>query len=291
MAFEDLQFPLAQSGNRVFMTFKIGVGRFISWIAPGRTARIAAGDVPPRIGFVDRAVLAYLVNNHQRAGTLDQLAPLHAWLWKGEQAVSFHAQAQARFDSFWLASHVAIVEPLRQLFERPANGEVSYRSLCEVGCGSGLVLEDLARRLPSVETFMGLDLSERQTQINNSRRLDPRIRFASGDATAWIPSHGGVGTVYLTVAGVFEYFSRRALQELFEHIAVHQTPAAVALIEPVPADYDFDIEDASRPYGFENSLGHNYPRLLSNAGFTILFQAIQVVEGQTFLLLVAEVKG
>lgn len=268
---------------------KIGLGRLIGWLAPGRVTRVLVGDVPPRIGFLDRAVVAYLVDKHDRAGTLDQLAPLHAWLWKGDQAVSFHAQAQARFDGFWLAHHVAIVEPLRQLFERSSDGESAYRVLCEVGCGSGMVLEDIARRLPSVEILKGLDLSERQTELNKGRTVDPRICFESGDATVWIPQHGCAGTVYLTVAGVFEYFSRHALQTLFSSIAANQSPAAVALIEPVPADYDFKSEDASRPYGFENSLGHNYPRLLSNAGFTVCFQEMQVVEQQTYLLLVAKI--
>ena len=150
------------------------------------------------------------------------------------------------------------------------------------------VLEDIAQRLPNVQLLVGLDLSERQTQINRSRDVDPRIRFETGDAMAWIPAYGEAGTVYLTVAGVFEYFPRQALQEMFAYMAAHQSPVAVALIEPIPADYDFENEDASRPYGFENSLGHNYLRLLRNLGFTTRFQEIQVVEGQTFLLLVAE---
>lgn len=289
MAFDDLQFPMAQSGGRMARLLRIGVGRFITWVVPRYTARIVAGDMPPRIGFFERSVIAYLLKKHLTAGTLEQLTPLHAWLWKGEQAVSFHAQAQARFDNFWLKHHSAIVEPLRQLFEQSSDTRIEeYHSLCEVGCGSGLVLEDIARRLPNVEKLIGLDLSDQQTQINRTRTVDERITFEAGDATAWIPAHGGAGTVYLTVAGVFEYFSRSALQELFAYIALHQTPTAVALIEPIPADYDFKNEVASRPYGFENSLGHNYPRLLREAGFRILFEKIQTVEGQVFLLLVAD---
>jgi SAM-dependent methyltransferase len=289
MAFDDLQFPTAQTGNRFIRVLKIAIGRLISWVAPAIAARIAAGQMPPRIGFVERAVIACQVHRHMQAGTLDQLAPLHAWLWRGEQAVSFHEQAKARFDGFWLAHHSAIVKPVRQLFEPDSSGVVSaYRRLCEIGCGSGLVLEDIAQRLPNVQLLVGLDLSERQTQINRSRDVDPRIRFETGDAMAWIPAYGEAGTVYLTVAGVFEYFPRQALQEMFAYMAEHQSPVAVALIEPIPADYDFENEDASRPYGFENSLGHNYLRLLRNLGFTTRFQEIQVVEGQTFLLLVAE---
>jgi trans-aconitate methyltransferase len=289
MAFDDLQFPLSQSGSRPTLMLKIEVGRLIGWLAPRRVTRVLAGDIPPRIGFLDRAVVAHLVDKHAREGTLDQLAPLHAWLWKGDQAVSFHAQAKARFDSFWLTHHVAIVEPLRQIFGHSQDGGSTYRVLCEIGCGSGLVLEDIARRLPSVERLVGLDLSERQTELNKSHTLDPRICFESGDATEWIPRRGCAGTVYLTVAGVFEYFPRNALQKLFAGIAANQSPAAVALIEPVPADYDFDNEVASRPYGFENSMGHNYPRLLSDAGFRICFQEKQIVEQQTYLLLVAKI--
>ena len=151
MAFDNVQFPTAQTGNRFILMVKIAIGRFISWVAPDFAARVAAGQMPPRIGFLERSVIAYQVHRHVEAGTLDQLAPLHAWLWSGEQAVSFHEQAKARFDSFWLAHHSAIIEPIRLLFEPdPSSGLSAYRRLCEIGCGSGLVLEDIARRLQNV---------------------------------------------------------------------------------------------------------------------------------------------
>lgn len=90
------------------------------------------------------------------------------------------------------------------------------------------------------------------------------------------------------MAGVFEYFPRATLQSLFGSIAEQQSPAVVALIEPIAADYDLEKERESRPYGSEHSLGHNYPLLLREAGFVIRYQEQLRFEGCTHLLVVAE---
>lgn len=283
-----VQFPAAVPGGRLKRAIRTTLGRLLTLVDPAAAARVAAGDLPARLGRRERLLIASLVARHAKAGTLDQLAPLHAWLWQGEQAVSFHQWAQARFDSWWTPYHAQIVVPLRSLIERDGS---PYHSLCEIGCGSGLILEDLARRLPTLRSITGLDLSASQTRLNRSRRVDPRIRFEHGDACQWIPRQGGAGTVYLTVAGVFEYFSRDSLQSLFALLAQQQAPAVIALIEPIAANHDLDQDPQSHPYGFENSVGHNYRHLLREAGFELHFLRRQHLEGQMFLLLVAECRG
>ncbi len=287
MSFEDIQFPAATGGPGWRNRLKVLLGRAIGTVAPRFAADIAQGKMRDRIGRPERLVIAALVDRHARAGTLGQLAPLHAWLWRGPQALSFHAQAQRRYDEWWLQHHSAIVGPLQHLLEGPADAPGPYVRVCEIGCGSGLILEDLARRLPSVSQFVGLDLSPEQTASNRQRRVDPRITFEAGDAMRWVPAHGAPGTIYLTVAGVFEYFRPADLAALFASMR-RQAPAAVALIEPIPADYDPQAEQGSRPYGFENSLAHNYPALLRDAGFTIGFSRQQNINGHHFLLLVAQ---
>lgn len=285
MAFEDVQFPAMLPENPLKRGIKVTLGHLYAALHPAYTRQVAAGQMPARIGTKERLIIASLVDRHRRAGTLGELAPLHAWLWQGEQAVAFHEQAKARFEHWWLGHHAAIVEPIGQLLEAPGS---PYVRLCEIGCGSGLVLEDLAKRLPSLEALVGLDLSPQQTERNRQRSVDPRIRFEAGDATVWVPAFGQNGTVYLTVAGVFEYFPRAALQTLFGTIANQKPPAVIALIEPIPADYQLDTERESRPYGSEYSLGHNYPLLLREAGFAIRYQEHQRFEGCTHLLVVAE---
>jgi SAM-dependent methyltransferase len=177
---------------------------------------------------------------------------------------------------------------LQKLIDTPQS---LYRTLCEIGCGSGLVLEDLAKRLTQLDAFIGLDLSPDQTQRNRERAVDHRIRFEAGDATVWIPEHASSGTVFLTVAGVLEYLPRHKLSLLFETIGRTLAPSVIAVIEPIPADYDLEKEIDSRPYGPEHSLGHNYPHLLRAAGFDIRFQQVQKLDRSTHLLVVAEYVG
>jgi SAM-dependent methyltransferase len=285
MNIEHVQFPAMLPQTPWRRRMKVLLGRLLSVLDPRAAAAVAAGQLPSRLGLREQLLIAALVDRHQRAGTLGELAPLHAWLWQGEQAVSFHEQAAARFNSWWLRHHCEIVAPIQKLIDAP---DSPYRQLCEIGCGSGLVLRDLARRLPQLDRLTGLDLSALQTERNRMRQADPRIRFVSGDVTAWIPAHATPGTIFLTVAGVLEYLPRAQVQRLFRDIATKQAPAAVALIEPVPRDYDFERESESRPYGAENSLAHNYPLLLRETGFVTHFQQLQNIGDFTFMLLLAE---
>lgn len=284
MGVEGIQWPAAVSASGWKRRAKLAVGKALERLMPARAARIAAGVLPEQMGWVERAMIASLVERHRRNGTLDELAPLHAWLWRGKQAVTFHEQARSDIKAGRWPKLSVIVEPIRNLV---APADSPYRRLCEIGCGNGLVLEELARALPMLESLTGIDLSEDQISINRRREVDARIRFEAADATEWIPKNGQPGTVYMTNAGVFEYFRRSDLQSLFAHLARSQRPTVVALSEPIPADYDLESETESRPYGFENSVGHNYPLLLREAGFKVCFMESQLLDSR-FLLLVAE---
>jgi SAM-dependent methyltransferase len=229
-------------------------------------------------------MIAALARRHERAGTLGQLSALHRWMWAGDEAVKFHQQAQGRFVTWWLASHCAIVEPLRQAIAARA-GQIT--TLCEIGCGSGLVLEDLSRRLPEIDRFIGLDLSPTQTQRNRARFSDARLQFEAGDATSWIPGQAKTGWAFLTNAGVLEYLSETQLASLLAGIAERLRPAVFALLEPIPKDYDLCREIQSRPHSFEKSLGHNYPHWLKANGWTISHQSELQSTGDRFLMVVA----
>ena len=63
----------------------------------------------------------------------------------------------------------------------------------------------------------------------------------------------------------------------------------VALVEPIPADFDFARERESRPYNDERSLGHHYPSILEEAGFEITWKT-EVVDELRWCLLTAVTK-
>ena len=141
------------------------------------------------------------------------------------------------------------------------------------------------RACPQLESLTGLDLSSSKILSNQARDFPSRVVFECANALNWIPAHSQTHTIFLTIDGVFEYFSEAELKTLFSAIA-KRAPAMIALIEPIPVDYDFDQEQASRPYNEERSLGHHYPSLLSAAGFTVTWQT-EVVDDLRWCLITA----
>lgn len=287
MEIHDVQFPLAEAaGPGLKASFKAALGTLLLPLFRARADRLAAGDVSGALGRLDRLLIAGLVQRHERAGTLDRLAGLHDWLWAGEQALRFHEQAQARFQHWWLARHSAIVAPLLDELRDRAG---AYSVLCEIGCGSGLVLDDLSRRLPQLSRYIGIDLSEAQTRRNRERYVDrPQLQFESGDAAAWLQAHAQPGWIYFSNAGVLEYFTERRLRGLLGDAAA-RGPAAFAIVEPLAADHDLERDTASRPYGAERSWSHAYPQLFRDGGWTLCWQQELVFAGQRWLLLLARV--
>ena len=74
--------------------------------------------------------------------------------------------------------------------------------LCEIGCGSGLVLRHLSTVLGELREFVGIDLSEAQCRLNRVRFAATRLRFESADAIEWIRANVLPGRVYFTNGGV-----------------------------------------------------------------------------------------
>jgi len=217
-------------------------------------------------------------------GRLGELSELHRWMWAGEEGVKFHRQAEYRFKKWWLPNHSAIVAPFRDAMRSCG----VCTTLCEIGSGSGLVLQDLSQRLPEIGQLIGLDLSREQTEHNRNRfRGNPRLRFEAGDATSWVARHAKPGWAYFTNAGVLEYFSEEQLSMLLSEIAASMRPAVFALIEPVPKDYDFARELKSRPYNFEKSLGHNYFLWLGTSGWHVTYYDEIELANCRFVMVVA----
>lgn len=289
---QDIQFPLAQSGSRPKQMLRVAAGLLLGLLRPGRRQALLDGRPGrERLALVDRLLIAALVWQHRRRSDLGALSGLHRWLWQGEQAERVHAQAEARFENWWLPRHSAIVAPLQAALADAAASGRPITTLCEIGCGTGRVLADLAERLPPSIRLLGLDLSPGQIAANRERHaaMADRLRFEAADATPWLAAHGAPCWAYLANGGVLEYFSEAMLEALLRGIAEQQSPAVIALVEPLPDDYDLDRETASRPYNAELSLGHNYPLWLRRCGWRLRYRERQDVGGVRWLLVVADV--
>lgn len=252
-------FPLQSRDRRARRVVKAILGTALAGLCPDIVRRLDGGAKP--CTRAEHLVLAGLVARCLASGDMERLMPQHTRYWQSASAVSFHAATEARcLDEFQRVRDSAL-EMLSELI-KPGR----FDSLCEIGCGSGLVLAEVGTALSQLRQLVGLDLSAEQTAINRSRYTDPRYVFAHGDACQWIPDNARSGWVFMTFGGVLEYFSEASLSSLLCAIARH-SPAALLLIEPVVADYDLEREVRSRPYGYELSMTHNYPYLLAQAGF------------------------
>lgn len=288
----DIQFPLAQSGSRPKQMLRIVAGLAFGLLMPGRRRALLEGRPGrKRLALVDRLLIAALVWQHRRRGDLGALSGLHRWLWQGEQAERVHAQAEARFHDWWLPRHSAIVAPLQAALADAAADGRPITTLCEIGCGTGRVLADLAEHLPTSVQLLGLDLSPGQIAANRARHaaMADRLRFETADATTWLATHAAPCWAYLANGGVLEYFSEAMLEALLRGIAERHAPAVIALVEPLPDDYDLERETASRPYNAELSLGHHYPLWLRRCGWRLRHCERQDVGGVRWLLVVADV--
>lgn len=201
--------------------------------------------------------------------------------------VGFSPELSARrVQTGCLEKHSALIPPIAAaLVRRPS----VFSTLCEIGCGAGRLLRDSTERLPQLREYVGLDSSLAQTERNRVRHIDLPIRFEAGDADTWIPEHAVPGWIYLSDAGVLEYFSEQQLLHLFGHIASNKKPALFALAEPIASEYDLSSEARSHPRGIEPGLRHTCVHLLNRCGWSVPFQMEQMIGATRYRLLVAEV--
>ncbi len=253
---------------------------------PGRVREIENGQAGEHLSPVDRLIVSALVHRAQRRREpIDHLAYLHRYLWHQDSITAYHSAVEERFNDWFLPHQAVVIDALEQDLARQPAGR--FTTLCEIGSGSGLTLDYLARRLPSsgVRQFIGLDLSPAQVAQNAERF--PGARFVAADASAWIPAQAGPGWIFFCCGGVLEYLPQAALQTLFKHSARHCAPLRWVIVEPLDAAHDLATENSSRTYGFENSWSHNYLHLLREAGLQVGFEKEVRFQSMRWQLLIA----
>ena len=261
--------PFVEPSNPVKLALRRALGRIACVLLPGKARALSAGEGPASFGLVDRLMLAALRQRAEREGTLEEFtARQQRRFWSSGAAADFHSTQEQYFEEWFLGHNRALLEELEK-----AVAEGSYGTLCEIGCGTGLALVELRRRLPGINRFVGIDLSEEQIRRNRTRFADDRLEWVAGDALAWILAGGGPGWVFLSNNGVLEYFTRDDVQKLFGHLASRLRPTLISLCEPVGMEHDLDGDSGSSPYGTERSFSHNYPHLLREAGFDVLYES------------------
>ncbi|RJQ48583.1 MAG: class I SAM-dependent methyltransferase [Desulfobacteraceae bacterium] len=214
-----------------------------------------------RRNIIDAVIRAGMAHRALRGGSPDLLAAYHRRFWTGESAREYHERRRAEF----VPEFSEILENLNRLLLM----HDEFKTLCEIGTGSGQMLEYLAGRLTTVERFIGIDLNPDTIEDNRKRYADAGLEFIAADGEEWIRAHGRSNWVFFSHRGVFEYFPQKKLENMLAFIAREIKPVIFVAIEPVGIDHDLVKEQESVVYGREFSFSHNYPYLFRKAGFEV----------------------
>jgi len=264
------------------------LGSVLMTVFPARAAALRRSDFTHhgrRASLLNRLIGAGIAYRALRDKDFDSLADYHRKFWGGERAKAFHDKAPVRFDAAFRKFYTPVIDELEAFLG--TNGKLS--TFCEIGSGSGLLMDYLAKRFEQVERLIGIDLCETTSAAAREAYPDPRMEFVAGDALEYIREKGRPNWVYLTHNGVLEYFEPEAVKRFLDLVA-DSKPAAVVLIEPIGLNHDLDTQTESWPYGQEFSFSHNYPYLLEQRGFRVVYRHEVTVYGVRVILVLASIE-
>lgn len=242
-------------------------GRLLISCAPGFSSEIRKRPFAGNWGYLGR-----LIRNgyYLRAVAEKDFELTQRFLtdfWKSPESRGFFDNFPHRFESVFLRHHAGIVGEIDRVFREWPD---LVPQIVEIGVGDGQVLAYLESRLKQFGGFHGIDVNRRQIEINRKTFSgDPKFAFSTENTLHWLIRNPAPGTVIYTNGGVFEYFTRGQLLELFRELAASSRPCAVAVTETIAIDHDLRSEPESFHYGREFSISHNYPAILREAGFEI----------------------
>lgn len=256
------------------------VGVLAEFVFPNMAAEIDSGHNTSRAPKLKRAIMHARLRRARARGDHDAVEKTLSAFWRSDAGDAFHQNfADMRFDLF-TGAHRGVLEAVRVLVENDSQ----FVRLVEIGCGDGRVVAHCARQLPTIKSFVGIDINEPVIGINSKRYDDvDGLSFACSDGQEWLATTPQPGTVVLTNGGVFEYLSPEKFDALLQSVATH-APAAVALIEPVAPEHDLERENKSLVFGRENSFSHNHRYRLIKAGFDVRHYETMTLDGVKWVL-------
>lgn len=256
--------PFVVLGGRWRRRATLALGYAAAAVMPRRTQAIEQGQAGDQLSPADRLIVGALVHRAlTRHQPLDHLAYLHQQMWAGDTITTYHANVEDRFARWFLPHQAVVIDALVSDLSRQTAG--ALHTLCEIGTGTGITLDWLAKRLGKhgITRSIGLDLSPAQVATNRTRF--PGLVFIHADATHWIPTNAGSGWVFFCCGGVLEYFTRQNLVALMAATA-RWSPVRWVVVEPVDHAHAVESDAQSHIAGFERTWSHPYPLVFAEAG-------------------------
>lgn len=214
---------------------------------------------------IDRIMSEAIIRKIENNLDYNNLAELHKNNWVN-QGKHFFEITDSRFKNDFLPNASFIFDILRKNL---SGREGKFNTLVEIGTGSGSVLNYLSDKFPEIEKLIGIDLSEEQVAINNTKFKEKgRLEFVASDGFDWVKNNAKSNTIFVTYGGVLEYFTEQRLAAFLSYVYGLGKVIFVA-IEPIGVDHDFNVNPNTQLYGMERSFSHNYPKLFKEAGFNL----------------------
>lgn len=260
-------------------------GAVLANLFPQKAVQVGQGFTMPYFGAEpDSGIIGRLIRAHiGRQGARDQqkLEELHKNFWRSQSSKGWFGSTSQRLHSVYVPTFGPLMEQVHA--ELIAN---RIENVVEFGTGNGDWLAWLKSTWSFPKQFLGIDLAEDQIRENHQRHA--KLDFVASDLTEWVSANESHRTLFLTHCGVLEYLSESTLKKLFQAIRSSHRESMVLFVEPISPDFDLDAEQHSRLHGNEFSFSHNYPSLLSQANFNVLFTVEHEVEGHRMLCTLAK---
>lgn len=274
-------------GSRDFITYGMGVvGHLFLYVLPKKAESLKQNEFNfskrgERHGMLNMLLRAGLIHRAITNNDEKELESYHYNFWQSKSGFHYHNSQRHAFEEFFLG-HFG--DEVMALLTQKAP---SYPVICEIGTGTGQLLNYLASSLPETERFIGIDLSPDMIADNKQRYDNPKLEFVVASGNEWIEENGEPNWVFITNRGVLEYFLHSKVEALFNHISQNLSPAIFITIEPVSVDHVLETELDSKPYGREFSFSHNYPYLFQKAGFHLYHTSQQTYFDHYLCLFIA----
>ena len=218
------------------------------------------------LNIVERLMRYSLVQKLEKIEDHDTIAEKNREFWVNNNAIELFSETQETFETDFLPHCSFIFEILKKEL---SNQSEQFHTVVEIGTGNGDVLNYLSQEFPQINRFIGIDLSQDQTELNTMKfQENKKLEFVALDAYDWVKENGQSNTIFVSSRGVLEYFLEQRLQDFLNEINQLGKTFFVA-IEPNDVDHNFDTQPETQLYGNEPSFSHNYPHLFKNAGFTL----------------------
>lgn len=222
--------------------------------------------------LTERLMRNAILNKAENNNNFKKLSKIHTNFWVS-QGKDFFSTSNS-FTNNFLPNCTFIFDIVKDYFLK---NEVQFDTFVEIGTGNGDVLHYLESNFPTVDKFIGIDLSKEQIRINKEKyKENLRLEFINSEVYQWVKKEGRKNMIFMTSNGVFEYFTEHQLRKFIKYTKSLDQVYFV-IIEPTVLNQNFEENPKSIIYGWEKSFSHNYIKIFQDYGFKIYHQSKKII--------------